>query len=120
MEDGGVAVVAKCLETRAARFVTDAIERSIRDAEIVGGVEEEEGKEGEEEGEEGGACLVGGATVTDVRRVAGEQRVRASIGQAVGSSGRVNGAAVRIPCTRVLDPGRIEGENRASNAEPFR
>lgn len=119
MEDGGVADVAKCLETKAARFVTEAIERSIREAEEDDkdweGLEEE--REREEEGEEGGACLVGGASVADVRRGAGEQRVRARVGQAVGSSRRVNGAVVRIPWTRVLVPASIEGGNRLRDAE---
>jgi hypothetical protein len=114
---GGVAVVAKCLETRAARFVTETIERSIREDgdwdDVREGIEEG-GKEREEEG--GGACLVGGASVADVRRGA-EQRVRAMIGQAVGSSRRVNGAAVRIPCTRMLFPGSIEREVQANEAE---
>lgn len=122
MEDGGVAEVAKCLETRAARFVTEAIERSIREAAEYdkdwGGLEEErEREEEEEEGEEGGACLVGGASVADVRRGAGEQRVRARVGQAVGSSRRVNGAVVRIPWTRMLVPASIEGGNRLRDAE---
>lgn len=120
MEDGGVAEVAKCLETRAARFVTEAIERSIREAEeddkVWEGLEEERERE-EEEGEEGGACLVGGASVADVRRGAGEQRVRARVGQAVGSSRRVNGAVVRIPWTRMLVPASIEGGNRLRDAE---
>jgi hypothetical protein len=115
---GGVAVVAKCLETRAARFVTVAIERSIREDSDWGDVREEgeEGGKEREEEEGGGACLVGGASVADVRRGA-EQRVRAMIGQAVGSSRRVNGAAVRIPCTRMLFPGSIEGEVQANEAE---
>lgn len=118
MGDGGVAV-AKCLETRAARFVTEAIERSIRVAEEDKVGEEEEGERVCEERGEGGACLVGGATVTDVRRGTGEQRVRASLGQAVGSSGRVNGAAVWIPRARMLESLGIEEEDRASDAEPL-
>lgn len=119
MEDGGVAEVAKCLETKAARFVTEVIERSIREAEEDGkdweGLVEE--REREEEGEEGGACSVGGASVADVRRGAGEQRVRARVGQAVGSSRRVNGAVIRIPWTRMLVPASIEGRNRLRDAE---
>lgn len=120
MEDGGVAAVAKCLETRAARFVTEAIERSIRDDwdedNAIEGAEGGGEKEREEEEERGGACLVGGATVADVR-LADKQRVWAIIGQAVGSSRRVNGAVVRIPSTRMLFPGSIEGENQAGDAE---
>lgn len=115
MEDGGVAEVAKCLETKAARFVTEVIERSIREAEEDGKDWEE--REREEEGEEGGACSVGGASVADVRRGAGEQRVRARVGQAVGSSRRVNGAVIRIPWTRMLVPASIEGRNRLRDAE---
>ena len=120
MGDGGAAEVAKCLETKAARFEAEAIERSIRDAEeedTVAEGEEEEEEEREEERGEGGACLVGGASVADVRRGAAERRVSASIGQAVGSRCRVNGAAVRICCTRMPVPATMEGDSRASDAE---
>lgn len=115
---GGAAEVVKCLDRRAARDEADETERSTREeeegdkavAEREG--EEERRGEGEEEREGGGgACLVGGASVADVRRT-GEQPVRARIGQAVG--GRLNGFTfnARPPTWTPLDtlrtPGNIE------------
>lgn len=121
---GGAAEVEKCLDKRAARDEADETERSTREeeegdkAEAEREEEERRGGEGEEEreGGGGGACLVGGASVADVRRT-GEQPVRARIGQAVG--GRLNGFEfnARPPIWTPLDtlrtPGNIENGFKA-------
>ncbi|OJJ33974.1 hypothetical protein ASPWEDRAFT_552217 [Aspergillus wentii DTO 134E9] len=67
----------KCLETKAAREETEETVRSTRDEYDEGEREEEGGEERKEEEEEGGgACLVGGASVADVRRTGERERAR--------------------------------------------